>query len=330
MMQGRLQQVTAHYKQQLLHHEVQAEHALVEAHQHTLAQVQAHLVGLYHQIATAGQSGGHVPVSRLFDVSRLQSAKHFIITQLDHYGVLAQQATQHLLQQGVLLGQQAAQAQLHAVSGVWTFTPPSPGVIHSLVGATRAGSPLSDLFNGFGSEAAKGASEALIRGVTLGSSVQQIAREVQQALDVSRYRALTIARTETLRAFRTANLDTYQASGLVQAWQWTASLSARTCAACIAMDGSIHDLSEPMDSHVNCRCTMTPVLIGATVTNTTRGADWFDNQDESVQQAILGSAGYDLYRSGQASLHDFVGVRHDAQWGSSIYVKSVRQLKKGA
>src|SRR5260221_13114291 len=95
------------------------------------------------------------------------------------------------------------------------FGAPSPTVIANLVGATQAGSPLADLFSGFGAEAAQGVKDALITGLTLGYNPRDIAPQVQQALSISRNRALTISRTEMLRSYRGPNLETFNANNKV-------------------------------------------------------------------------------------------------------------------
>lgn len=61
------------------------------------------------------------------------------------------------------------------------------------------------------------------------------------------------------------------------------------------------------------------------------GSDWFDNQSEAKQLEILGSkAALDLYKSGDASLRDFVGWNESDDWGRSIYQKSAKQVAKAS
>lgn len=348
MSTGRLQQAVSHYRAQLQAREASATQALNNAHAHTLKMIQPKLDHLYRQIAAKQQAGESVPLSWLYEQNRLQAIKSMISNSIDHYGTMAQVTTGQLQHQAVQLGQQAAQAQLQATVPAdikWSFGVPHPAAIHNIVGATQAGSPLADLFNGFGAEAAKGASDALITGITLGQNPREIAPQVEDALNVSRWRALTIARTEMIRAYRDANIESFRAnSDVVDSWIWQADLSLRTCAVCIAMNGTEHDLSESMDSHVNCRCVMLPKMKGwddilgllgidtsdipDTSIDIESGSDWFDNQDEATQKAILGSnAAYDLYASG-TPLKDFVGRSYDPNWGNSIYQKSVKQLVK--
>lgn len=347
MTQGRLQQAIDHYRAQLLAREVMAERALTEAYKGTLKAIQPQLDKLYKQIADKQANGEHIPPSWLYEEKRLETIKLFVSQQIDHYAALARIQTGQLQHYGVTLGTQSAQAMLNASvpSGVnWTFGIPSPHAIADLVGATQAGTPLSDLFNGFGAEAAKNVSQALINGITLGNNPRVVARDVQDALDVPRWRASTIARNEMLRCYKSANTATYRANAdTLTGWRWTCAKSSHTCAACIAMDGQIFDLSEDLESHVQCRCVPTPLTkswddilgplgvdtsgIADTRPNIQSGPDWFDQQDESTQRAILG-ARYDAWSNGDFTLGDVVGHLHDKNWGSSIYVKPLKDLVK--
>ena len=329
MSKGRLQQVINQYRQQLLHHEAQAQASLNSAHAYTLQKIQPHLDKLYRQIGDTQQSGQPVPLHWLYEQNRLKTTKSLISGQINQYGALAKSTTISLKKKGVQIGEQSALDQLDVTkpeSTPYSFGAPSQDAIESVVGSTRKGSPLADLFDGFGAEAAEKVGLALISAITLGDNPRKTARDVEDALDVSRYRALTIARTEMLRAYRESALETYRANDdVVEGWTWISALDARCCAVCIAMHGTVHDLSEDLDGHPNCRCTKSPRVKGSSF-NPLLGSDWFDDQSESVQRQILGSnAGYNAYNDG-ASLSNFVGVNNDKDWGSSVYQKSAKEV----
>lgn len=347
---GRLQRVVNHYRQQLADREAKAERTLQQAYAGVLRAIQPALDQLYQQMADKLANGEQIPLSWLYESGRLEKIKRLLSSQVNGYGALAQMMVGQILHQAVSVGQQAALAQLQASvpPGVsWNFGVPSPRALSELVGATQAGSPLADLFAGFGEAAAENVSGVLLRGLSLGENPREIARDVQQALDVPRARALTIARTEMNRAYRGANLETYRANGdVVKQWRWVADKSARTCAACLAMDGSLHDLSEDMGSHPNCRCTPAPVtanwedllsnagidlsgldLEDTATTSYQSGEDWLTEQPEATQREVLG-AKYQGWKQGDFALSDIVGHQHDPAWGHSIYEKSLKQLVK--
>lgn len=343
---SRLLQITQQYKQQLLRQEQQAIQHLEAAHSRTLATIKPKLDQLYDAIAEKLAAGEDIPLSWIYERLRMESLSVLIKHQIDQFAAIALQQTRMEQHGAMQLGLKSAQDQLEATKpgGItWTFGVPSTEAIAQLVGATQAGSPLADLFNGFGAEAASAAAQALITGVSLGHNPRLIAARVQQALSIARSRAMVIARTEALRAYRGAALATYRANDDVcEGWVWSASLSARTCAACIAMNGTKHKLDEEFGSHPNCRCAPVPLTkswddilgqygidtsgIEDTSVDIQSGSDWFDEQDESVQRQILGKAGYDLYASGDVTLEDFIKKTHDADWGASIQVRPLKEL----
>lgn len=348
MSTSRLQRTIQHYRQQLLQQEAEAEDALNTAYTHVLKSIQPALDKLYDQMVSAMAGGEKIPLNWLVESQRLENIKKLIASQFDHYGNLTQLQVGQLQHMAVTLGQEAAQALLQSTVPVgvsWTFGVPSLEALKDLIGATQAGSPLADLFSGFGAEAARNTGNALVRGLAMGNNPRQVARDVQQALGVSRNRALTISRNEMNRAYRGSNMETYRAnSDVVGQWRWTCSLSARSCAACIFQDGTLHDLDEELDEHCCGRCTPVPVtkswedILGglgidtSDIENTSpiddmpRGSDWFYEQDEATQIQILGTKKYNAWQNGDFQLEDIVGHSHDDTWGDSIYEKSLKEL----
>jgi len=345
---GRQQQLVAKYRQQLLDREAQAVHALEAAYKHVMTVIQPALDRLYDQMVEKMADGEQIPATWLYEAQRLENIKKLVSGQIDNFGSLSMHQVLSLQQFAVHLGQESAQQLLQATvpPGIsYAFGLPDPSAIAAMVGATQAGTPLSDLFRGFGAEAAQAVSKALITGVTLGWNPRKVAPLVEQALGISRNRALTVSRDSLLNAYRSANLETFRAnSDVVTKYRRTCSKSARTCAACIALDGMLYDLDTDFAVHPNDRCTPVPVTrdwseilsplgidtsdIPDTRPQIQTGLDWFEQQDEATQRSVLGSnAAYNLYKSG-IPLSDFVKHTHDENWGPGIQQKSVKQLTK--
>jgi F like protein len=345
MKAARLLSITHDFRARILRVEAAAVSVLEDAHRHTVAKIQPALDRLSAQLQDKRDAGEDIPVSWLYEQGRLQHIKALITGEMSHYGTLARATVGRLQQSGVQLGSEAAQAQLSATvpaSVSWSFGVPLPSAMHHLVSATQPGSPLSDLFTPFGHDAAEAASQALITGISTGMSPSAIAPLIQQALDVPRWKALSISRTETLRSYRSAQLENFRANDdVVDGWIWIAAL-VNSCAACIAMHGTFHSLDETMDEHVNGACTQVPhtkdwseILAGTgidtsdledTSISVQSGADWFDEQDEATQRNILGNAKYDAWNHGDFSLNDLVGHSHDPDWGGAIYEKPLKEL----
>lgn len=325
MTKGRLQQTIDTYRALLRAREKHDEQEIERAYAYMLMMLQPALDSLYRQMADATAEGKPISVVWLYEANRLENIKRLIREQVDQFAALSQVQVQQAQQYATQLGQQSALDMLNTMmpTGKHHSSATSP------IGMTLNGIPLAYLFLGFGSEAADLAGKALLTGVTMGDNPRKVASMVQQALGVSRNRALVIARQEMLQAYRAAHLATMRANDdIVDGWTWSALLDSRTCAMCIAMNGTEHSLSETMDSHVCCRCMQLPRMKSPVAAmSVPDGSTWFAQQDDATQLAILGSkAAFDLYKSGNASLRDFVGTHHDPVWGRSRYQKSAKQV----
>lgn len=128
--------------------------------------------------------------------------------------------------------------------------------------------------------------QTLIRGVLIGDNPRDAAKLMVERLKGNFLgglaRAETIARTEMMDALRYSTGEQMKANAdLVKGWRWSCDLSARTCPACLAMDGQVFPVSEegPI-GHQNC------VLPGAIVSgpraqaSTTR---WFEGEVIDVE-----------------------------------------------
>jgi SPP1 gp7 family putative phage head morphogenesis protein len=335
------------FRKQLSAHEASAEQAINNSYAGVLGGIRFKLNTLYQQIEQKQQQDETVPVSWLYESNRLTNIKAFIAGEINRFGSFALMTTHQLQQIGVTLGSQAAQELMDATvpSGMsWTFGRPSSEALRAFIGVSQSGSPLYELFHGFGAEAADLVGKALLTGLSLGQNPRKIAPQVEQALGISRNRALVISRNELNRCYKNSSTENYRANAdICKQWRWTAAKSANTCIACLQMDGTLHDVTEDLESHVQCRCAPVPVTVGwdeilsqigvdASSVPDSRpkiqsGADWFHEQSAATQRDILGPR-YDGWKNGDFDLSDLVGHSHDADWGHSIYVKPLKDLVK--
>ena len=321
-----LQRQTDDFRERVLRMEAASTQILSAAYADVLAQLEPRILALAEQIAEAKANGEEVGISWLFQLERYQELRRQIIVLMDGYGLTTKMVTteaqkvitrQALLSAGEMLlpVSGGSGGEIVTLARGWAAVPDATVV--EMVGAMQQGTPVDAVIRSYGVDSVQQVNQALVRGMALGDSARQTAA-VLRALGITRARAESLVRTETLRAARTATLAAYTQSGVVRGWRWSASLSARTCAACLAMSGRVFPLTQPPRMHINCRCSCSPVLINepnraAYLT----GAQWLAQQPVSVQQQVLGISGQQAYAAGDVELDDFVALHKSKDWGDS-------------
>jgi SPP1 gp7 family putative phage head morphogenesis protein len=341
---SRLVRITRAYRAKLAAQEREAVHALSQAHDTIWRGLQPHVERLRLNMADALASGEELKPSWAFQEQRLKTLQAAFSQGGYNFSALARIQVQHLRTWAVQAGQQQALDLLNALvpKGIsFAFGVPSPAALAELTGRFQAGSPVVQLFDGWGEDAAAAAKQALLSGLAMGQNPAQVARMLRDAAQLPLKRARVLAQDQMVNSYRQAALETYRAnSDVVGKWMWSADLGS-ACAACTAMNGQTFDVDQDMDSHVGCRCAAIPVTnawsdilgpLGADIPDTTvalqSGQDWFDDQDEATQQQVLGGkAIYNAYAAGDIpDLQSLVGVRSNATWGRSVYQKSMSEL----
>lgn len=181
----------------------------------------------------------------------------------------------------------------------------------------------------------------LVRGVALGTSPRRAAAQMLTGLEGGfnggLARAVNIARTEILDAYRETSAYAHHANAdVLDGWIWLCTLSARTCPACLAMNGTVHPLTEPgpMD-HQSGRCARMPKLKswsalglpGKEPADTIPDArKWFADQPARVQRQIMGPGRLGALQSGKTSWEDLAQRRTTAAWRPSYVATPVRDL----
>lgn len=173
----------------------------------------------------------------------------------------------------------------------------------------------------------------LFTGLAAGRHPRDVERSIRRALTapVVELRLDTTVRTAMMRAARGAVSDQLAALG-VDAKLWCATLSPRTCPACLSRHGRRYPLDAEMDSHARCRCTWTPAP--RAVTPALRpflqsGDAWLRGQPASVQRQVLGADDLvAMFRRGDLALKDFVTTEHDPIWGVTMTAKTPGQVMR--
>ena len=332
-----LDATAAAFRSALLRRDEAALRRLMAAYQPVYRAIQSRVTVLTAQIAEAQANGETIRPSWLRERGRLGQLERQVLQEWSRFANVAEGIITNTQREAVAAAQAEATALVAAAArdaGVRVGADVARlgrEATAALVGVLGDGSPLRDLLDALGQEAAGKIEAALLRGVAIGRNPRQTARDIREALGGNLNRALTIARTEHLRAYRSATSERFNENDdILRGWQWRASPSARTCPLCLAMDGREFPLSKPFPAHVNCRCTAIPLLKNRPAPARTLGADWFAAQGEATQRRMLGPGAFDLYRAGRLTLNDLVGERTDPRWGPTIYRKSLGEILRSA
>lgn len=203
--------------------------------------------------------------------------------------------------------------------------------VERMVGLAGDGSSLFDVLQkrALYPEAVQGLTDALVQGVARGWNPRKTASRMQDGLAGGLDKALTIARTEQLRVYRSASQDQYRGSGVVTGYRRLSAHDDRVCAGCLAEDGQECELDLDFEAHPNCRCTTVPVVEGVEPPEWTAGGDWFEEQDEETQRNILGPGRYELWENGQVSdFRDFATHTQNETWGGAVVPTPLNQLAR--
>ncbi len=306
---------------------------LVRAYSRIWIRLKKNLEELTAQIEEARARGEVVNLSWLFRQERYSALLRQITVEIGKFADLAEREITKEQRAAVnvalrdsqkLLATAAEQASVDV-----TFNRLPKSAVENMIGFLGNGSPLNTLLGQLPRQARQVIADELVEAVALGRNPRVTARRIREALGGNLARALTISRTESLRAFREVHHKTFSENDdILAGWIWMAGLQ-RACPACIALHGTIHPVTERMNSHVNCRCVQLPLLKGQTLQIQT-GEEWFSKQSAEVQRQVFGNrAAYEALKSGRLTLKDFVGRRDDPRWGSSYYALSARRALAG-
>ena len=337
-------ELAAEHRRRLAAREAEAVRGLVQAYGVIWQRLRAQVDALLDEVEALRAAGQEPSPGMVIRLERAQQLLRQVEEELRGVAPYAEAEIRRLQADGLTLGEETARQMVmqgvRLPSGGIAFPihRMDVGAVQAMVGFLSDGSPLRDLLAGLGPDAAQAVRDALIVGIGTGLSPREVARMTRRAFGGALDRALLVARTEMMRAARTAQLETFRANADVMAgWIWFAHIhSDRTCPVCIAMHGTFHTLDETMDSHPACRCAMIPWTrsweelgfpgIPDRRTRVEPGVEWFARQDAATQRRILGPAKYAAYQAGDLELMDLVGVKTHPRWGRTRFERSLRSI----
>lgn len=335
----------------LLRHDAAAQRELLAAYERVNARLAHDLDDLTRRIERARQRGEDPRVSWLHREARYQTLLAQLRERLDDFAGTAV-GVAHTTQ-GKVVKVAPADARDLTLAAIGpgptsatatirvAFDTLPTAAFERMVGWTATGTPLGHLFATIAPDGTDAVRDALLSGVAAGRPVRDIAREVRQVAETPALRAMTIVRTEALRVYRDAALDSFKSAHvdgfqIVKEWIWHATRSERTCPVCLAMHGTRHPLSEKLSSHPNCRCVQCPATVSweelgftglpDTRPNVETGAELFARLPEADRLAILGRARLDAYDAGRIGLQDLIRPTLHGVWGPGLRQASLSEL----
>lgn len=166
----------------------------------------------------------------------------------------------------------------------------------------------------------------LVDGTARGIGSRRLAGLIANDLAGGLNKALQIARTEQGRVYRESSRMQYADSGVVSGYKRLSARDDRVCPACLMADGQIFRLEISFAEHVQGRCTLVPIVIGADDPKWETGKQWFTKQPPEVQARILGPGRFEAWRGGEFKLDQLVVKKTNRTWGDALVPAPLKDL----
>lgn len=342
-----IQEIIQQYQGQLLAQEAQAEQRLLESYQRIYDRLERDQDALLQEIVASGGEPGRASIRKMKRFQRLMADTE---AEMQRYAaVIGDSVEANALgaaelgaeQAELLIRAQFAGGPAEAVTEIMaTFQRLPREAIQAMVGALQEDSPLwTRTLMSFGEDTARGVGDSLIANILAGKNPIATAREMHKAWGVPLTRALTISRTEHLRAHRMASLTQYRANAhIVKGWKWYANLDTRTCMSCTAKHGTLFSLDDTLDDHPAGRCVMIPVTptwqeLGfegmpdtGLALEECDGQRWFEGLSEADQIDMMGEGKWEAWKAGKFEFGQLSKAMYDRDWGRTFVEASLKSL----
>lgn len=321
-------EVSKQYREKILALDNQTSREMVGYYQYSYRQIEADLSKLTSQIEAKKSNGEEVSLAWVKKQERYKELLAQIDTQMVRFSGKATELVEKGQSKAGKLGLKGAEDAVAAANvGIeWNRVPVE--AVEALSGALADESPLRELFDGLGVDASLKARETLHSAVVRGLNPRQTAREMKESFGGNLSRALTVARTEQLRAYREATHLSYQEnSDALDGWVRLETIDESTCIICISEHGKEYQTSEMFETHPNCRGTMIPKVKGHDLGIKT-GPEVFATWDEDRQKEILGEAKFEAFKAGEIDLPSLVERTYSEKWGGGRKEVSLEAAKE--
>lgn len=315
---GRLQRLAEAFRAQLLTGEAQAAARMARIWRSAYAQAAQELERAAEQ----------APGQQTFWTQRVEALRYQIAQEFDKAARLSGDIAARRQAQAYRLGVQHAERMFEQGLNVTFARLPADAVEQWIAFAQSEQSPVRQALARLVGREVERVVELVAQAQAFGWNPEQTALLLAQRHRTAYARALVIARTEQLRAYRQATLESYRRSGVTEGWIWLATLDGRTCFTCVMMHGSEHPFDYGMNTHPACRCTMIPKI--RNMPSPLRpGEDLFARWPAERQRRALGPLAYRAWTEGLITLQDLLTIRYNEAYGASVAKTPLRRLLSG-
>lgn len=302
---------------------------LVRAYEKAELAVENALRAYQAKIAKANGSGTPVSLWWVYNEARLENLLREVRLQLDEYSKDALEFTLRAREDAYELGAVHA-IRLGEMSVLGDFAGLNSKAFADAQAMLSNASPLKALFDEISPTAVSAMREVFAEALTLGYNPRKTASIMKNRVEgLSKNRATLIARTETIRAYRSASSDVFRAnSDVLAGWIWTSAKTPATCGLCLALDGTFFPIERELESHPACRCSKKPLPnTDFERKSPPNGEEYFKSLTPAEQDRILGKRKGALYREGKFKLSDNVRFKDHPDWGRSPVPVKVKELE---
>lgn len=346
---SRIDAVLREFRQRILTREVETIQRLTDSWLAVERALEPQITALAYEIEQLRAGGQRVTRGKLVRLERYQQLLAQAEAQVEKYSQFAAgeigRGQRAYWQDGFEYMDQSMRLLLTTPQGVAVpFNRVPTEAVETMIGLSGDGTPLGELLMSDYPETALKATETLVQGMAQGWNPRKTARALADAFSGNFQRALVVARTEQLRAFREVSQQTFERNqDVLDGWYWSSALSATTCPICWGLHGSLHPVSEKLQDHVCGRCFAVPVTktwdeigkaLGIDLSGTPETRVRFADGDtllraksEAFQrQVFAGQPGrFELWKDGM-NLREMVGWTDDPEWGKSPVLKPIKEL----
>ncbi len=321
------------FRERLLRQEAEQWRMMARYYRDLMARVQDNIDRLVKEITKLQEAGKPVSIGRVY---RLQRYQRLLVQMASELRKFDEMMLRDIEQRKVQLGLQGIDDAAKALSKL------NPGIevrfdrlhkaaIEEASGLASDGSPLAGLFASINTELATAMSRTIVESIAMGRHPRVTARLLVKTAHLPLQRAVTIARTEQLRAYRVASLETYRQNG-VRRYQRLAARNGSVCIGCLSRDGEILEIEALLDDHPNGHCTVVPLIEGIDMPELEAAERWFARQDPTTKLSIMGGSEtrLKLYEGGKAGWSDLATHSDNPRWGGAWNPTPIRDLMKKA